>query len=96
MPVKIVLWYIVCTVVTCLVCVGVHVLRILQPSCEYCCTVGVLLYFTLDAGLQTRSQHSEGPATGHLDTVFPLVFLALKATVGMVSNISSCHYKFLM
>ena len=28
------------------------------------------LVFTLDAGLLARSQHSEGPATGHLDTGF--------------------------
>jgi len=36
-----------------------------------CCTVCVLLvFFTLDAGLLARSQYSEGPATGHLDTVF--------------------------
>jgi len=27
-------------------------------------------YSTLDAGLLARSQHSEGPATGHLDTGF--------------------------
>jgi len=27
--------------------------------------------FTLDAGLLARSQYSEGPATGHLDTGFP-------------------------
>jgi len=26
--------------------------------------------FTLDAGQLARSQYSEGPATGHLDTVF--------------------------
>jgi len=33
--------------------------------------------FTLDAGLLARSQHSEGPATGHLDTGvswFPCVY----------------------
>jgi len=29
-----------------------------------------LLFFTLDAGLLARSQYSEGPATGHLDTAF--------------------------
>ena len=43
--------------------------------CSYlmciCCTVCVLLVFvTLDAGLPARSQYSEGPATGHLDTGF--------------------------
>jgi len=26
--------------------------------------------FTLDVGLLARSQYSEGPATGHLDTAF--------------------------
>ena len=36
-----------------------------------CCTVCALLFFfTLDAGLLARSQYSEGPATGHLDTGF--------------------------
>ena len=27
-------------------------------------------FFTLNAGLLARSQYSEGPATGHLDTGF--------------------------
>ena len=40
---------------------GVHVLGVLLSSCEYCGTVGVLQYFTLNAGLLARSQHSEGP-----------------------------------
>jgi len=54
-------------------------------SCVNCCLVVLcvllsshvyLLYcvciagFTLDAGLLARSQYSEGPATGHLDTGF--------------------------
>jgi len=30
----------------------------------------LLLFFTLDAGLLARSQYSEGPATGYLDTGF--------------------------
>jgi len=30
----------------------------------------VLLFFTLDVGLLARSQYSEGPATGHLDSGF--------------------------
>jgi len=29
-----------------------------------------MLFFTLDAGLLARSQYSEGPGTGHLDTGF--------------------------
>ena len=35
-----------------------------------CCTKCVLLFFTLDDRLLARSQYSEGPATGHLDTGF--------------------------
>ena len=34
-------------------------------KCHLCIAV-----FTLDAGLLARSQYSEGPATGHLDTGF--------------------------
>jgi len=45
----------------CLVCIVVMCI---------CCTMCVLLFFTLDAGLLARSQYSEGPATGHLDTGF--------------------------
>ena len=56
---------------------GIDALRVLLSFCEYCCNMGVLLYFTLDAGLVARSQHSEGPATGHLDTRFFLVSLRL-------------------
>ena len=59
-----------CIVVGCFVGIVVHVLRVLLSLCEYCCTVGVLMYFTLVAALLARSQHSEGPATGHLDTGF--------------------------
>jgi hypothetical protein len=70
----------VCMVVYCLVYLVVVVLGVLLL---FCCTIGVLLlsyvyllYYvriavvTLDAGLLTRSQYSEGPATGHLDTGF--------------------------
>jgi len=39
----------------------------------YCVCIAV---FTLDDGLLARSQYSEGPATGHLDTFF-LVSLCL-------------------
>ena len=48
-----------------------------KMSCVYCChlmciccTMCVVPFFTLDAGLLARSQYSEGPATGHLDTGF--------------------------
>ena len=41
-------------------------------SCLYCCScvVCIAVFFTVDAGLLARSQYSEGPATGHLDTGF--------------------------
>ena len=83
-------------VVSCLVGIGVDVLRVLLASCEYCCTMGVLLYFTLDSGLLARSQHLEGPTTGHLDKGFFLVSLGLKPNAEMVSNIPSCHYMLLI
>ena len=59
----------------------------------YCVGIAV---FTLDAGLLARSQYPEGPATGHLDTVFFLVSLCLKANAEMVPKIPSCHYMLLM
>ena len=60
-----------CCILRCLVCIVVVVLCVLLSSyvhlLYYVCTV----VFTLDAGLLARSQYSEGPATGHLDTSFP-------------------------
>jgi len=53
----------VCIVVSCLVCTVV-ILCVYVVLCVYCC------FFTLDAGMLARSQYSEGPATGHLDTSF--------------------------
>ena len=41
------------------------------------CCITCIAVFTLDAGLLARSQYSEGPATGHLDTGssrFPCVY----------------------
>ena len=55
-------------IISCVEGIVIDVLRVLLSSCEYWCTVDVLLYFTSDAGLLVRSQHSKGPATGHLDT----------------------------
>ena len=49
--------------------------------------------FTLDAELLARSQYSEGPVTGHLDTGFSW-FLCVYAE--MVPKIPSCHYMLLM
>ena len=44
----------------------------------YCVGIAV---FTLDAGLLARSQYSEGPATGHLDTGFSEFPCAQKQTL---------------
>ena len=52
-------------------------------------------FFTLDARLLARSQYSEGPATGHLDTGF-LFSMCLKGNPEMVPKFPSCHYMFLM
>jgi len=46
---------------SCLVCV---ILCVFVVLCGHC------FFFTLDTGLLARSQYSEGPATGHLDTGF--------------------------
>jgi len=58
------------------VCIVIVVLRVLSSYVYllYCVCIAV---FTLDAGLMARSQYSEGPATGHLDTgfsCFPCVY----------------------
>ena len=48
-----------------------HVVVRLRLKCDGTCAVCVLLFFcALDAGLLAKSQYSEGPATGHLDTGF--------------------------
>jgi len=47
------------------VCIVVVILRVFVVACVHCCFV-----FNLDAGLLARSQYSEVPATGHLDTGF--------------------------
>ena len=60
----------VCIVVSCLVCNVVVVLCVLLSSYVYLLYCVCIAVFTLDAGLLARSQYSEGPATGHLDTGF--------------------------
>jgi len=57
-------------VVSCLVCIVVVVLCVLLLSYVYLLYYVCIAVFTLDAGLLARSQYSEGPATGHLDTDF--------------------------
>jgi len=47
----------------CLVCIVV-ILCVFVVLCVHC------HFFTLDAGLLARSQYSEGPVTGHLNTGF--------------------------
>ena len=48
------------------VCIVVVVLYM----CCYLVCLSCMFFFTLDAGMLARSQYSEGPATGHLDTGF--------------------------
>ena len=60
----------VCIVLSCLVCVVVVVLCVFLSSYAYLLYYVCIAVFTLDAGLLARSQYSEGPATGHLDTGF--------------------------
>ena len=52
------------------VCIVVVVLCVLLSSYMYLLYCVCVAVFTLDAGLLARSQYSEGPATGHLDTGF--------------------------
>ena len=67
----------VCIVVSCLVCIVVVVLCVLLLSYVYLLYYVCIAVFTLNAGLLTRNQYPEGPATGHLDTgfsCFPCVY----------------------
>jgi len=57
-------------VVGCLVCIVVVVLWLLLSSYVYLLYYVCIAVFTIDAGLLTRNQYSEGPATSHLDTGF--------------------------
>ena len=43
-------------------------MRIVVILCVFAVLCVCIVVFTLDAGLLARSQYSEGPATGHLDT----------------------------
>jgi hypothetical protein len=61
----------VCVVVSFLVCIVVIVLCVLLPLYVYLLYYMCIAVFTLDFELLARSQYSEGPATGHLDTGFP-------------------------
>ena len=51
-------------------CIVVVDLRVLLSYVYLLYYVCVFFFNTLDAGLLARSQYSEGPATGYLDTGF--------------------------
>ena len=53
-------------------CIVVVVLCVLLSYVYLLYCVGIAFFFTLDAGLLAKSQYSEGPATGHLNTGFSL------------------------
>ena len=53
------------------VCIVVVVLCVLLSSYVYLLYYVCIAVFTLNTGPLARSQYSEGPATGHLDTGFP-------------------------
>jgi len=58
-----------CIVTNC-VCIVVVVLCVLLSFYVCMFYYVCIAVFTLDVGLMARSQYSEGPATGHLDTGF--------------------------
>ena len=62
--------------VLCVLLLIVLCVLLLVDLCVLLCHVCIAV-FTLDAGLLARSQYSEGPATGHLDTGFLFVSLYL-------------------
>ena len=68
-------------ILICPVCIVVVVLCVLFSSYVYLLYYVCVAVFTLDAGLLTRSQYSEGPATGHLDTGFSRFPCAYKQTL---------------
>jgi len=59
-------------VLSCLVCncCWLAVFIFVVVLCVFVVLYVYWFYFTVDAGLLARSQYSEGPATGHLDTGF--------------------------
>ena len=53
-----------------LMCICCTMCVLLSPYVYLLYYVCIAVFFTLDAGLLARSQYSEGPTTGHLDTGF--------------------------
>jgi len=76
----------------CICCIYVYLLYSYVYLVYYVC-IDIL---TLDSGLLARSQYPEGPATGHLETGFLLVYLCLHANAEMVPQFPSCYYMLLM
>jgi len=74
---------------------------ITQSSYVYLLSYVCIAVFTLDAGPLARSQYSEGPATGHLDTGFswfPCVYkqmLRWFPTFQVATTCFSCSPPFL-
>ena len=77
-------------------CIVVVILCVLLSYYVYLLYYVCIAVFILHAGLLARSQYSEGPTTGHLDTGFVFVSLCLKANAEMVPKIPSCHYMLLI
>ena len=87
---------VLCVLLLVVLCVFLVVLCVLLSFYVYLLYCVYIAVFALDAGLLARSQFSQGPATGHLDTGFFFVSLFLKANAKTVPNIPSCHYMLLM
>ena len=66
----VVLSCLVCNCCWLAVCIVVIILCVLLSSYVYLLYSVCIAVFSLDAVMLARSQHSEGPATGHLDTGF--------------------------
>ena len=75
-------------------CIVVVVLCVLLSYVYLLYCVGISSFFTLDAGLLARSQYSEGPSTGHLETGFSL-FSMTRTNADIVPKIPIFHYIFL-
>ena len=61
-------------VLGCVVCdccwLAVCIVLVVLYMCCYLMCICCTFFLTLDAGLLAKSQYSEGPVTGHLDTGF--------------------------
>ena len=83
-------------VVSCLCVLLLVVLCVLLSSYVYLFYYVCIVVFTLNAGLLARSQYSEVPAIGHLDTGFSWFPCVYKQIIRWFAKIPSCHYMLLM